>query len=141
MPPGNMGKGGDHDGNCESVCQCDRENSDAAGAPEVKIDADGPRAKEDQREGAKKLGDELLSEVVHRMASGVMPCTTRRREILAGKLGASLERSVVGRLKQMSPHPSLRSGPLRHRRAGRRPALTQTNKGCPGEELTLSARP
>src|SRR6516165_11763276 len=106
MPPGNMGKGGDHDGNGESVCQCYRENPDAAGAPEVKIDADGPRAKEDQREGAKKLGDELLSEVVHRMASGVMPCVQRDgREILAGKLGAALERGVVGRLKQKSQIP------------------------------------
>ncbi len=62
---GNVAKGGNHDGDGQSVGKGDAKKTDAAGALQITIRANGAGAKEDKSEGAEKFGGELLEVGVH----------------------------------------------------------------------------
>src|SRR5579871_6529619 len=68
MAAGNVSERRDHNRKAEAVSESHREKADTAGRriAQVKISADRAEGEENHGEGAKKLGGELLAEVVHR---------------------------------------------------------------------------
>ena len=69
MAARNVAKGGNHDGDGETVRESNAEKAEAAGAVQVLIGADRAGAEENQGEGSDEFRDQLLRRVIHSKVS------------------------------------------------------------------------